>query len=307
MAIKTQKELFFSIVIPAFNRAHMLKETLDSTFLQTYKNFEIIIIDDGSTDNTEEVIRAINNPKIVYVKKENEERAVARNTGFNLAKGDYITLLDSDDYLYPHHLEEAVNYILNNKYPEIIRFDFDVVDSDNHVLQIATMPDNINEKMIHGNYMGCSGIIIKKEIATRYQFNPNRDLSGSEDYELWMRLAARFKIHTPKKVTCSLHSHEERSVIYNIKQEPLVVRKDLLIQYSFADKVVNKIYGSYKKKFISNSLLYVSLHLAIAKINKASIRYLFKAISLNPLAVFDRRFYGILKTIFKRNILASFG
>lgn len=302
-----EKELFFSIVIPAYNRAHMIKQTLESTFLQTYPNYEIIVVDDGSTDNTEEIVKSIKNPKVVYHKKENEERAVARNTGFDLAKGDYVTLLDSDDFLYPTHLEEAVKYIKANKYPEVIRFDFDVVDSEKNILQIAAMPDEINEKMIHGNFMGCSGIIIKKEIATRYQFNGDRDLSGSEDYELWMRLAARFKIHTPKIITCSLHSHEERSVIYNIEQEPLVMRKDLLIQYSFADKVVNKIYGKQKDKFIANSLLYVSLHLAIAKINKASIQYLFRALSYNPFSVFDRRFYGILKTIFKRNILASFG
>lgn len=301
-----EKELFFSIVIPAYNRAHMIKQTLESTFLQTYPNYEIIVVDDGSTDNTEAVVKSINNTKVVYHKKINEERAVARNVGFNLAKGDYVTLLDSDDFLYPTHLEEAVKYIKANKQPEVIRFDFDIVDSNKNVLQVAAMPDNINQKMINGNYMGCSGIILKREIAVRYPFNGNRDLSGSEDYELWIRLAARFKIHTPKIITCSLHSHEERSVIYNIKKETLVTRKDLLIQYAFKDKVVNKIYGKEKNIFICNSLLYVSLHLAIAKINKASVQFLLKALSYNPLAIFDRRFFGIMKTLFKRNILASF-
>lgn len=301
-----EKELFFSIVIPAYNRAHMIKETLESTFLQTYPNYEIIVVDDGSTDNTEEVVKSINNTKVVYHKKINEERAVARNVGFNLAKGDYVTLLDSDDFLYPTHLEEAVKYIKANKQPEVIRFDFDIVDSDKNVLQIAAMPDNINKKLINGNYMGCSGIIIKKEVAVRYPFNGDRNLSGSEDYELWMRLAARFKIHTPKIITCSLHSHEERSVIYNIKKEPLIIRKDLLIQYAYADKVVNKIYGDKKNIFICNSLLYVSLHLAIARINRPSLSYLLKALSYNPFAIFDRRFLGIMKTLFNRNILASF-
>ena len=302
-----EKELFFSIIIPSYNRAHMIKETLDSTFLQTYPHYEVILVDDGSTDNTEEEAKLITNPKFRYHKKANEERAVARNTGFNLAKGDYVTLLDSDDFLYPTHLEEAAKYINANKMPEVVRFDFDVVDSNKNLLQIAAMPDNINQKMIHGNYMGCSGILLKKEIAVRYPFNGDRDLSGSEDYELWMRLAARFKIHTPRIVTCSLHSHEERSVIYNIKQEPLVLRKDLLIKYAFEDKVVNKIFGHEKKKFISNSLLYVSLHLAIAKINRASFKYLIKALSYNPWSFFNRRFFGIMKTLFKRNILASFG
>lgn len=300
------KELFFSIVVPTYNRAHMIKQTLDSISLQTYSNYEIIVIDDGSTDNTEEVVTNINNPKIVYYKKKNEERAVARNTGFVLAKGDYVTLLDSDDFLYPNHLQEAANYINNNKDVCLLRFDFDIVDSDNNVLEVSKMPEDINLKMVNGNYMGCSGMILKKETAISFPFNGDRDLSGSEDYELWIRLAARFKIHTPNIITCSLHSHEERSVIYNIKKEPLILRKDLLIKYAFSDKLVNKIFGKEKKLFISNSLLYVSLHLAIAKFNKEAFRFLIKAIQFNPLLFFDRRFLGIIKTLLKRNILSSF-
>lgn len=300
------KELFFSIVIPTYNRAHMIKQTLDSISLQTYQNYEIIVVDDGSTDNTEEVVLAINNPKIIYHKKKNEERAVARNTGFELANGDYVTLLDSDDFLYPNHLQEAANYINSHDDVCLLRFDFDIVDSNNNVLEVSAMPKNINLKMINGNYMGCSGMILKKEIAVRYPFNGDRDLSGSEDYELWLRLAARFTIHTPNIITCSLHSHEERSVIYNIKKEPLILRKDLLLQYAFADKVVDKIFGKKRNLLISNSLLYVSLHLAIAKFNKEAIQYLLKAIQYNPLLFFDKRFFGIIKTLLKRNIITSF-
>lgn len=298
--------LFFTIVIPAYNRGHMILETLHSTLEQTYPYFEIIVVDDGSTDNTEQVVNSINNPKVKYHKKINEERAVARNTGFNLAIGDYVTLLDSDDFFYPFHLEEAAKYIMANNNPEIIRFDFDIVNSNRQVLQIASMPHNLNKALIHGNYMGCTGIILKREIAVQYPFNGDRDLSGSEDYELWLRLAARFPIHAPKKVTSSLHSHEERSVIYNIKQDALVKRKDLLIKYTLSDKVVKKVYKKYVNKYISNNLLYVSLHLAIAKINRASVKYLFMALKYNPLAIFDRRFLGIIKTLIKRNTLASF-
>lgn len=301
-----EKDLFFSIVIPSYNRGHMIKETLLTTLQQTYPHYEVIVVDDGSTDNTEAVVLSLQHPKIVYHRKQNGERAAARNAGFDLAKGDYVTLLDSDDFLYPTHLEEAVKYIKTHELPEIVRFDFDIVDSEKNVLQVSKMPENINPKMINGNYMGCSGIILKTEIAKRYRFNEDRDLSGSEDYEFWMRLAARFKIHTPHLVTCSLHSHEERSVIYNIQREPLVLRKDLLIKYAYEDKVVRKIFKNEQDKFISNTLLYVSLHLAIAKFNKDSIQYLMNAIKHYPLSIFDRRFLGIVKTLLKRNILASF-
>jgi glycosyltransferase involved in cell wall biosynthesis len=306
MPTEPEKELFFSIIIPAYNRAHMIVETLETTFQQTYPHYEIILVDDGSTDNTEEVIKSISNPKFIYHKKANEERAVARNTGFNLAKGDYVTLLDSDDYLYPNHLQEAAKYIKENKNPEIIRFNYDVVDTNKNLLQIVRMPEQINKRMINGNFMGCSGIILRKDIAVKYAFNSDRDLSGSEDYELWLRIASRFKVHTVNTVTCSLHSHEERSVIFNITEDTLVKRIELLIKYTFADKVVKKIYGVKKNIFVSHCLLYVSLHLAIAKINRSSLHYLVKAIQTNPLAILDKRFFGIIKTLIKRNILTSF-
>ncbi|MBK9329856.1 MAG: glycosyltransferase [Sphingobacteriales bacterium] len=301
-----ERDLFFSIIIPAYNRAHMILETLESAFAQTYPHFEVILVDDGSTDNTVEVIRSVTDPRFVYHKKANEERAIARNTGFNLAKGDYVTLLDSDDYFYPNHLEAAANYIRSHKNPEVIRFNYDVVDSNKHTLQIARMPEHVNDRMVNGNFMGCSGIILRRDVAVKYAFNGDRDLSGSEDYELWLRMAARFRVHTQDVITCSLHSHEERSVIHNIKEETLVKRIELLIKYSFGDKVVRKIYGVKKDVFVSHCLLYISLHLAIAQINRSSFNYLLRAIKTNPRTMLDKRFFGIIKTLIKRNILASF-
>lgn len=297
----------FSIIIPSYNRERFILATLASALEQTYPHFEVIVVDDGSVDHTDQVIAQLNDPRVVYHKKINEERAVARNTGFQLAKGDYVTLLDSDDYLYPNHLEEAAAYIRANQQPEIIRFDYDIVDSDKQILRSDRLPDNINDKMTSGNYMGCSGIILRRDIALAYPFNPDRDLSGSEDYELWLRLAARFTVHVPHRVTCSLHSHEERSVIFNIEEPTLVKRIQLLIQYTQRDRAVKKIFGRRSTAFISHCYLYISLHLAIAKINGSAIRYLIKALRTYPPAIFDKRFLGILKTLIIGNINSSFG
>lgn len=297
----------FSIVIPSYNRERFIAATLESTLQQTYPHYEVIVVDDGSVDNTDKVIEGLNDPRIVYYKKKNEERAVARNTGFQLAKGDYVTLLDSDDYLYPNHLEEAAKYIAANKQPEIIRFDYDIVDSDKNILRSDRLPDSINRKMTSGNYMGCSGILLRRDIALAYPFNPDRELSGSEDYELWLRLAARFTVHVPHVITCSLHSHDERSVIFNIEERSLVRRIELLIKYTQNDRAVRKIFGNRSTAFISHCYLYISLHLAIAKFNRSAIRYLFRALRSYPPAILDKRFLGILKTLIIRNVNSSFG
>ena len=106
-------EVKFSIVIPTYNRAVLIPHTLESVFRQVYRNFEIIVVDNCSTDNTEEVLKPlIESNRIRYIRNDrNYERAYSRNVGFRNATGDYVTLLDSDDIMYPNCLADAADYI----------------------------------------------------------------------------------------------------------------------------------------------------------------------------------------------------
>ena len=107
-----------SVIIPTYNRAHFLKDSIQSVFDQTYQKFEIIIIDDGSTDNTEEVIQEIKsknlNHKLVYCYTNNRGAPAARNTGLTQAKGEYIQYLDSDDLLLPSKIQSQVEFLKKN-------------------------------------------------------------------------------------------------------------------------------------------------------------------------------------------------
>ena len=96
----------FSIILPTYNRAHRINRAIESILEQRYSDWELIIVDDASTDNTEEVIQPyLSDLRIRYLKNEtNQERCVSRNIGIYTAKGDYICFLDSDDYHLPHHL-----------------------------------------------------------------------------------------------------------------------------------------------------------------------------------------------------------
>src|SRR5687768_455415 len=111
-------EPFISVVVPSYNRADLIAKTIISLQKQTYSNYEIIIVDDGSTDGTEEVIKEILDKRTFYVRKENAERAVARNFGAKLAKGEYVNFFDSDDIALENHLQEAAGLILRFANPE---------------------------------------------------------------------------------------------------------------------------------------------------------------------------------------------
>ena len=103
-----------SIIIPTFNRAYILPKAIDSVLSQTYDNWELIIVDDGSTDNTKSIVADYKNPKIKYVYQENKRQSAARNKGLEIAKGDLIAYIDSDNELHPNYLEVILKKISEN-------------------------------------------------------------------------------------------------------------------------------------------------------------------------------------------------
>ena len=90
-----------SVIIPSYNRAGMLPRTVHSVLDQTFPDLECIVVDDGSSDGTRQVIASISDPRLRYIWQENQERSAARNTGIAASQGEYLTFLDSDDRLLP--------------------------------------------------------------------------------------------------------------------------------------------------------------------------------------------------------------
>ncbi|MBD3660935.1 MAG: glycosyltransferase family 2 protein, partial [Arenibacter algicola] len=106
---------FFSVIISTYNRASFIGRTIASVLKQDFEDFELIIVDDGSTDNTKEVVVGIEDKRIRYYKKDNAERGAARNFGAKKASGEYLNFLDSDDLLYDDHLSTAHKIIQEEK------------------------------------------------------------------------------------------------------------------------------------------------------------------------------------------------
>jgi glycosyltransferase involved in cell wall biosynthesis len=142
----------FSVIIPVYNRADVLEQAIRSVLEQTCQDFEVVVVDDGSRDHPEEMVKSIGDPRIRIAHQENSGGAAARNRGFDEAQGRFVALLDSDDHFLPHHLEN-MRALLENT-PDIVGYARMVVDRGNGVTLLKP-PRAIRPDEHMGTYLLC--------------------------------------------------------------------------------------------------------------------------------------------------------
>ena len=183
-----------SICIPTYNRSKFIGEAIDSALNQTYQNYEIIIVDDGSTDNTEEVVKNFNSPKIKYFKKLHTGAPSTRNFAINKASGEFISWLDSDDKLMPNTLSAHVNKLCKFKDADVIYGDLIMTNQNNIPLRKITYNDWYQKNdallsaIIKENPLPNIGSIVKKNVYERVGLFDEKFIRA-HDYEWWSRAA----------------------------------------------------------------------------------------------------------------------
>lgn len=291
---QSSSEVFFSIVVPTYNRASFIVETIASVLAQSYLAYEIIVVDDGSTDNTQPIVSKLLLPNIRYYKIINSERGAARNFGVSKAKGLYVTFLDSDDVYYPNYLSNAFESLQKYSNPPFFHLAYEI-GTKNHIhTKINQLRNDDLSMFTSGNLLSCIGVFVKREIFLEHQFCEDRHLAGSEDYELWMRLAANYGIKIDNRISARLNLHDLRSVL-QINVHQLIKRKNLFLFYVFQDPAVQKHFNRYLTQVEAFSDSYISLHLILAGKLKIGWRHFFYAFRTNPLSVMNIRGLAIFK------------
>lgn len=181
-----------SVVIPTYNRAHLIKESLQSVLDQTLQPYEIIVVDDFSIDNTEEVVRSLNSPLIKYVKNQRKKGANgARNTGILMAQGEYIAFHDSDDIWLPKKLELQYRELIKNKNIELCFCLMNRLDNNFNIIDVVPRNikniKNIKESLQQNNFISTQMIFTKTDVVKRVLFDEN--LKRLQDWDLVLRLA----------------------------------------------------------------------------------------------------------------------
>jgi glycosyltransferase involved in cell wall biosynthesis len=183
-----------SIIIPSYNRSDLIVATLNSVLSQTYENWECIVVDDGSTDNTQEILELYikNDPRIRFYKRNRDPKGAptCRNIGLELAKGDYVIYLDSDDLLAPFCLEQRVNLFMENQLNDFLVFKSllfaDKPFSNGFYWNIDTDEDDLSRFIKLDALWQTSGPIYKKEFLIKMG-GFKEDLLFWQDYDLHLR------------------------------------------------------------------------------------------------------------------------
>ena len=182
-------DYYFSIIMPAFNAHQFIKESIESVINQTYSHWELIIIDDNSSDDTfliasgfakiDSRIKLLHNVK-------NEGVSYSRNTGITAAQGNYLAFLDSDDIWYPNKLESQVQLIQSNPGHPIYFSSYEVInDHSISTSKVFLAPSEVSYKdLLKSNTIGCLTSIINRELVN----NPSFAEIGHEDYLLWLSI-----------------------------------------------------------------------------------------------------------------------
>ncbi|QNE38422.1 glycosyltransferase family 2 protein [Hymenobacter sp. NBH84] len=290
--------LLFSIIVPCYNRAVIIPDTVAAILKQEYSDFELILVNDGSNDETAAVIEklAAVDSRIQVFHKENGERGAARNYGARQARGQYLNFFDSDDEMYPNHLRVVQAFLSQHGEAEIMHTGYERLDGQGRLIsEVCAFREDTNQVLLHDNPLACNTVFVRRDIALANPFVEDRRLSSAEDWELWLRLASQYQFHSIREKTFCLREHDGRS-LNTISPEAVRARDELfgqLVQRNpeFAHRFPGKV-----GQFVADRYTFIALTLALSKQYRVeTARYLWKAVQQDTSVLWRRRFLASVK------------
>jgi glycosyltransferase involved in cell wall biosynthesis len=266
-----------SVVIPTYNRAHLIRKSIQSIINQAYKDLEIIVVDDSSSDNTEEIVKSFKDERIRYIRHENNRGApAARNTGIKAAKGEYIAFEDSDDEWLPQKLERQMKVFENApSNVGLVYTGFFRKDNDKNEYipssRISQKESDIHEELLKGNFITSSSIVARKECFEKAGMFDER-LPRLQDWELVLRLSRFYKFNFIDEPLLT-QSFTIGSISTN--QEARIDALKLILSKHLDDFCRNK-------ELLSKYYFGIGVHLCSKNEIVEGEDYIFKAFDINP-------------------------
>ena len=291
-----------SVIIPTHNRAELLKETIKSVLDQTYQNFELLIIDNGSTDNTKEVVESFKDKRIKYFWQENSGGPSSpRNRGLKIAKGDYIAFLDSDDLWDKKKLEKQIE-ILNENEDLIVWNEGAIINQEGHSIgknftevegaSKKNKSGHIFKQLITGNFILLSSIIFKKDNLRNLKFNERMNIN--EDYLFMINLARHYKFYFINEPLVRYRVHYTNILKRNVKE---TIESEIIIKSYLLNKY-KKILPKHIKRYL---ILFIITICFREHENKRARPYIYEGFRIDPFNLLN--FWYLAKSLINNNLL----
>ncbi|MFK3936219.1 glycosyltransferase family 2 protein [Alkalihalobacillus sp. NPDC078783] len=287
-----------SVIIPCYNCEKWIAETIASVFNQTYKNIEIIIVDDGSTDNTKSIVKNIKD--VIYYFQDNSGPSAARNLGIEKSNGKYIAFLDSDDLWNEDKLLKQINFLENNPDVHLVFTNVTLINETGKVLythynKVPTEKSELIRKFYEGEIVMNTPTILARGDSINYIGGFNENLPLREDHYFLMKMANVFKIVHFKEALVKRRVNDQ-SLSSTVDSE-----KVFKLNKPFLEESINSF--PYLSRFEKN--VYSRMNFAVGKTywkkrhKKFALKYIYKSMSDRPLKIKNYIFFIIIILQFK--------
>lgn len=292
-------EIIISVVIPTYNRADFISSLLDRFLMIATPYTEIIIVDDGSTDSTPDILNSYSHPSLKVIRIANSERGAARNYGAKKASGKFVSFFDSDDMPKVNYFTEILNFIDANKNIDLFYFDLEYVDLSGKVLKTTSVDIDVALKnLFEVNFIGSCAFVIRRKLFLDNLFCEDRILASSEDWELNLRIFTKYRFKHLKAVLFSVTQHLNRS-LNTVNPDFIYLRDSLLLKLVGANEYFTHTYPGRFNEFVSKRFTFFALNYALNKNRTRAFRFLWSSFFKDPFIVITKRFWAVIKHILK--------
>lgn len=266
------KEIYISVIIPTYNRGYTIKQSVESVLLQTYKNLEVIIIDDNSSDNTEIILSKIKDERLRYIKLNTNKGAnYARNEGLRYSNYDVVAFQDSDDIWHKNKLHDQIEFIKKHNY-DVVASSYNMYVEKKFKRSVFTNYSKLGDvsikNLLYGNYISTQTILGYKKCFESVMFD--NELPRFQDWDIAIRLVENFSVG-----------------FYNIPLVDVYLQDDSISKDEYKQlKAYKTIYKKYQNLFSKNNIEHANILCNIFKLEvklnkKGDIHYITSALKLD--------------------------
>ena len=261
-----------SVVMPVFNTAKFLPEAIESILNQTFKDFEFVIIDDGSTDESRQIIQAYADKDArikAYQNKQNMWISYTRNRLINLTKTNFIAPQDSDDVSLPHRLEKEFNFLSTNPQYAVVSGDIIIIDEDWKEIWYRKYRDQIDKTILKKSPIAQSASMFDKQAFLKVWWYDD-NLCCWEDYDLWLRLYTQwYKIKNLNDflIKYRIRSGQSKTQVKKALKTTINIQKKAFTQYGLKPSISDKVF-----RYIENLLFFLPDRIILELFKKLEYR-----------------------------------